>query len=219
MHADKCKLPTPDQASSGVAPPYCDVEHCATMRGVIRHMATCVLGRNCTVAHCGSSKQIMEHYSHCNNASCSICAPLRKKRQESAGQLGNMLHPTPGMAGSVGNRPVKMEGQRSAMAPNPMAPNPMAPKPMAPPVGTGARGDWRANMQPSYRSRLVNKLVGELSECVSPEDQQMKIEGIRQLALRIEATVYTEATTQDNYYELLAGMPLAVLSLPLPPSA
>ena len=41
-------------------------------------------------------------------------------------------------------------------------------------------------------------------ECVSPAEQQSRAEYIRQLAEKIEQSVHQQATSQEQYYQLLA---------------
>lgn len=50
----------------------------------------------------------------------------------------------------------------------------------------GIGGDWRAGLQPSHRTKLVQKLVEALIDCVSPADQQERAQPIRDLATSIE---------------------------------
>lgn len=225
IHAHKCQMPSA-QANQPLQPPnVCKVLHCGTMKNVLQHMARCKDGKECAFPHCGSSRQIIAHYSNCKYQQCPICAPLR--RQQTAppppsGALGvtqapqishqptmqplSQAQPTGSMVMAGGDASViggiMMEGMPSlgGLGTMPVADIPGVNVGVQP--GTGA--SWRQTLNLQHRTKLVQKLVEALSDCISPEEQQRRGEGIRELARKIEETVYRSATKQEDYYHLLA---------------
>lgn len=48
------------------------------------------------------------------------------------------------------------------------------------------------------------KLIDALCNCVSQQDLEEKKQSIRELAMKLEASVYQSAKSSDEYYHLLA---------------
>lgn len=59
----------------------CKVEHCSTMKAVLRHMADCTAGWACVHPHCASSRALIQHFSQCQVAHCPICPGTRDRDQ------------------------------------------------------------------------------------------------------------------------------------------
>ena len=64
--------------------------------------------------------------------------------------------------------------------------------------------NWRLKLEPAHRHKLVQKLIDAFCDCVSPQDLREKEQNIKQLAVKIEDTVFQEAQKMDEYYLLLA---------------
>lgn len=201
IHAHKC------QESQ-----RCSILHCGTMKSVLQHMSMCKEGRTCQYAHCGSSRQIIAHYSHCKNATCPICAPLRKSTQGRAGANGGVMpgmpsttrlpYPAQGPEYGNGTTPMGNGSRSSGSATHAPLPNGHA---VVAANGAGPAGaSWHLRLNQMHRCKLRQKLVEALTACVSQKDQQQKLADIKGLAKRIEEQVYQQATKQEDYYHLLA---------------
>ncbi len=64
--------------------------------------------------------------------------------------------------------------------------------------------NWRSKLDAGHRQKLVLKLIEALSSCVSQQDLREKEQNIRDLAEKIEGTVFAEAPRVEEYYHLLA---------------
>ncbi|KAM3318699.1 hypothetical protein ACQJBY_036080 [Aegilops geniculata] len=66
------------------------------------------------------------------------------------------------------------------------------------PAAAAALGDWRAQLQPEARSRVVNKMLETLRKIlpVSVPDELIELQ---EVARQFEDKIYTEATNQADY--------------------
>uniref|UniRef100_A0A1D1XMC6 Mediator of RNA polymerase II transcription subunit 15 n=1 Tax=Anthurium amnicola TaxID=1678845 RepID=A0A1D1XMC6_9ARAE len=61
-----------------------------------------------------------------------------------------------------------------------------------------ASGDWRQQLQPEARQRIVNKIMDTLQRCL-PIYGQEGLGELRKIAQRFEEKTYTAATNQSDY--------------------
>ncbi|KDP37022.1 hypothetical protein JCGZ_06078 [Jatropha curcas] len=71
------------------------------------------------------------------------------------------------------------------------------------PTGQGAEptmdaGDWRAQLQPDSRQRIVNKIMETLKRHL-PFSGQEGLEELKKIAVRFEEKIYTAAASQPDY--------------------
>ncbi|KAF6996960.1 hypothetical protein CFC21_013231 [Triticum aestivum] len=68
----------------------------------------------------------------------------------------------------------------------------------ADPPSTGA-GDWRAQLQPEARSRIVERMMETLKTHL-PVSEPEGLNELQKIAVRFEQNIYTEATNQSDYF-------------------
>ncbi|KAM0830407.1 hypothetical protein ACQ4PT_066231 [Festuca glaucescens] len=66
------------------------------------------------------------------------------------------------------------------------------------PAPAPAGGDWRAQLQPVARSRIVNRILEILSRH-SLVSEPEGLNELRRIAVRFEEKIYTAATSQSDY--------------------
>ncbi|XP_022989024.1 mediator of RNA polymerase II transcription subunit 15a-like isoform X3 [Cucurbita maxima] len=70
-------------------------------------------------------------------------------------------------------------------------------------------GDWRSQLQPESRHRIVNKIIETLKRHLPVSSPEGSSE-VRKIAVRFEEKVYTVATSQSDY---LRKISLRMLSM------
>ena len=61
------------------------------MKGVLKHMKTCQVGRSCKSPHCAVSNRIIKHWNKCERQSCRLCAPVKRLVNQSLGGTSIVL--------------------------------------------------------------------------------------------------------------------------------
>ncbi|KAK6916021.1 Mediator complex subunit 15, KIX domain [Dillenia turbinata] len=56
-------------------------------------------------------------------------------------------------------------------------------------------GDWRSQLQPGYRQRIVNEIMDTLKKHL-PFSGQEGLDELKKIAVRFEEKIYTAATSQ-----------------------
>ncbi|GFQ06192.1 mediator of RNA polymerase ii transcription subunit 15a [Phtheirospermum japonicum] len=59
-------------------------------------------------------------------------------------------------------------------------------------------GDWRTQLQPDSRQRIVNKIMETLKRHL-PFSGQEGLQELKKIAVRFEEKIYTAATSQQDY--------------------
>ncbi|GMP41039.1 hypothetical protein CsSME_00011272 [Camellia sinensis var. sinensis] len=59
-------------------------------------------------------------------------------------------------------------------------------------------GDWRTQLQPDSRQRIVNKIMDTLKRHL-PFSGQEGLQELKKIAVRFEEKIYTAATSQSDY--------------------
>ncbi|KAM0923362.1 hypothetical protein ACQ4PT_005646 [Festuca glaucescens] len=72
-----------------------------------------------------------------------------------------------------------------------------------------AGGDWRAQLQPEARSRIVNRILETLRKHL-PVSVPEGLNELQRIAVRFEEKIYTAATSQSDY---LRKVSLKMLSM------
>ncbi|GAB4832121.1 hypothetical protein Ancab_006140 [Ancistrocladus abbreviatus] len=78
---------------------------------------------------------------------------------------------------------------------------------------TGEVVDWRSQLTPEARQRIVNKIMETLNRRLSLSDQE-GLEKLRKIATSFEERIYTAATSQSEYLRKIAGKMLMMGSRP-----
>ncbi|KAF3972816.1 hypothetical protein CMV_003701 [Castanea mollissima] len=63
--------------------------------------------------------------------------------------------------------------------------------------------DWRSQLQPDSRQRIVNKIMETLKRHL-PVSGQQGLHELRKIAIRFEEKIYTAATSQSDYLRKIA---------------
>ncbi|XP_062225210.1 mediator of RNA polymerase II transcription subunit 15a-like [Phragmites australis] len=75
----------------------------------------------------------------------------------------------------------------------------------ADPVGGGGGGEWRSELRPAARGRVVNKITETLRRYLPvPEEGGLSLVEIQNMAVRFEERMYTAATSQYDYMRKIA---------------
>ncbi|KAL6989757.1 hypothetical protein U1Q18_015508 [Sarracenia purpurea var. burkii] len=82
----------------------------------------------------------------------------------------------------------------------------------APDEPTLDTGDWRAQLQPDSRQRIVNKILETFKKHL-PFSGQEGLQEVKKIALRFEENIYTSATSQSDY---LRKISLKILTMETP---
>ncbi|KAI5593655.1 hypothetical protein POPTR_003G014156v4 [Populus trichocarpa] len=70
-------------------------------------------------------------------------------------------------------------------------------------------GDWRIQMQPDSRKRIVDKIMETLKRHLLFSGQE-GLQELKKIAIRLEEKIYTTATNQSDY---LRKISLEILSM------